>query len=57
MTDIRRPSAPGTGAGTTTVRASGQTSPGRYRELFVLRRGQAGWKISVYMYQPQPEAA
>jgi uncharacterized protein (TIGR02246 family) len=44
-------------SGTTTVRACGQTSPGRYRELFVLRRGQAGWKISVYMYQPQPEAA
>jgi uncharacterized protein (TIGR02246 family) len=44
-------------SGTTTVRASGQTSPGRYRELFVLRRGQAGWRISAYMFQPQPEAA
>jgi uncharacterized protein (TIGR02246 family) len=46
-----------TSSGTTTVRASGKTSPGHYRELFVLRRGQAGWKISFYMYQPQPEAA
>jgi ketosteroid isomerase-like protein len=44
-------------SGTTTARASGRTSPGRYRELFVLRREQAGWKISAYMYQPQPEAA
>jgi uncharacterized protein (TIGR02246 family) len=43
--------------GTTTVRASGETSPARYRELFVLRREGAGWRISAYMYQPQPQAA
>jgi len=25
--------------------------------LFVLRRAEGGWKISAYMFQPQPEAA
>ena len=44
-------------SGTTRVRASGETSANRYRELFVLRREGAGWRISAYMYQPQPEAA
>lgn len=44
-------------SGTTTVRASGEAAAARYRELFVLRREGAGWRISAYMYQPQPEAA
>jgi uncharacterized protein (TIGR02246 family) len=43
--------------GTTTVRASGETSPGSCRELFVLRKAEGEWKISAYMFQPQPEAA
>lgn len=54
-----RPPSPPAGtssAGTTIVRASSETSTGRYRELFVLRRVEAGWRISSYMFQPQPEA-
>lgn len=41
--------------GKNTVRANGQEIPGRYRELFVLNRTEAGWKIAQYMFQPQPE--
>ena len=44
-------------SGTTTVRASGETTAARYRELFVLRRESATWRVSAYMYQPQPKAA
>jgi ketosteroid isomerase-like protein len=43
--------------GTMTVRSTGETSAERDRELIVLRRGEAGWRISAYMLQPQPEAA
>jgi uncharacterized protein (TIGR02246 family) len=43
-------------SGTTTLRSSGETSAGRYRELFVLRREEAGWRISAYTFQPQPQA-
>lgn len=42
-------------SGRNTVRADGQEVPGRYRELFVLNRQDSGWKISQYMFQPQPE--
>lgn len=41
--------------GTNTVRATGDLVPGRYRELFVLRRGTDAWKIARYMFQPVPE--
>jgi uncharacterized protein (TIGR02246 family) len=41
--------------GKNTIRANGQEVPGRYRELFVLNRTDAGWKIAQYMFQPQPE--
>ena len=41
--------------GKNTIRANGQEIPGRYRELFVLHRTDAGWKIAQYMFQPQPE--
>jgi uncharacterized protein (TIGR02246 family) len=44
-------------SGTATVRSTGETSDGRYRELFVLRRSDGAWKISAYMFQTQPEEA
>jgi len=54
---MRQRAGAGTDLDQALVRASGETSPGRYRELFVLRRGEAGWRISSYMFQPEPEAA
>ena len=42
-------------SGKNTVRATGQDVPAKYRELFVLRRQQDGWKITQYMFQPLPE--
>jgi ketosteroid isomerase-like protein len=40
--------------GVTTIRSTGDSSKARYRELFVLRRTPAGWRISQYMFQPEP---
>ncbi len=32
-----------------------ETQPARLRQLFVLERAGAGWKIAQYMYQQMPE--
>ena|SRR5579884_1374023 len=34
-----------------TVRATGQSMPTRFRELFVLERVDGAWKIAQYMFQ------
>ena len=44
-----------TSQGTITIRATGETQPARLRQLFVLERTEAGWKIAHYMYQLMPE--
>jgi uncharacterized protein (TIGR02246 family) len=44
-----------TSQGTITIRATGETQPARLRQLFVLERAGAGWKIAQYMYQQMPE--
>jgi uncharacterized protein (TIGR02246 family) len=44
-----------TSLGTITIRATGETQPACFRQLFVLERTQAGWKIAQYMYQQMPE--
>ena len=44
-----------TSRGTITIRATGETQPARLRQLFVLERAGAGWKIAQYMYQQMPE--
>ena len=44
-----------TSHGTITIRATGETQPARFRQLFVLERARAGWKIAQYMYQRMPE--
>ncbi len=44
-----------TSQGTITIRATGETQPARLRQLFVLERTGAGWKIAHYMYQLMPE--
>ena len=44
-----------TSQGTITIRATGETQPARLRQLFVLERTAAGWKIAHYMYQQMPE--
>ncbi len=35
-----------------TVRAAGERGTAAFRELFVLRHGDQGWKIVRYMFQP-----
>jgi ketosteroid isomerase-like protein len=40
-----------TSHGTTTVRASGERSSSRARELFVLQREDGQWRIAQYMFQ------
>jgi hypothetical protein len=44
-----------TSQGTITIRATGETQPARLRQLFVLERTGANWKITQYMYQQMPE--
>ena len=44
-----------TSQGTITIRATGETQPARLRQLFVLERMGADWKIAQYMYQQMPE--
>ena len=44
-----------TSLGTITIRATGETQPACFRQLFVLEHTQAGWKIAQYMYQQMPE--
>jgi uncharacterized protein (TIGR02246 family) len=44
-----------TSQGTITIRATGETQPARIRQLFVLERATAGWKIAQYMCQRMPE--
>ena len=44
-----------TGQGTITIRATGETQPARFRELFVLERTEGDWKIAQYMFQQMPE--
>ena len=44
-----------TSQGTITIRATGETQPARLRQLFVLERTGADWKIARYMYQQMPE--
>ena len=44
-----------TSQGTITIRATGETQPARLRQLFVLARVGADWKIAQYMYQWMPE--
>jgi ketosteroid isomerase-like protein len=44
-----------TSQGTITIRATGETQPALLRQLFVLERTGAGWKIAQYMYQQMPE--
>ncbi|MGO9783965.1 MAG: YybH family protein [Streptosporangiaceae bacterium] len=44
-----------TSQGTITIRATGETQPARLRQLFVLARTGADWKIAHYMYQLMPE--
>lgn len=39
-----------TSKGTTLIHATGQTVPEENRELFVLQRTNAGWKIARYMF-------
>lgn len=41
-------------SGATTVHATGDRTPLRFRELFVLRRDGAAWRIARYMFQPEP---
>ena len=41
--------------GTITIRATGETQPALFRQLFVLERTGGGWKIAQYMYQRMPE--
>ena len=43
--------------GTTTVRASGETSLPATGGAVRPAPGERGWRISAYIYQPQPEAA
>ena len=45
----------GTSQGSITIRATGETQPARLRQLFVLERTGAGWKIAHYMDQLMPE--
>src|SRR5438445_3267281 len=40
-----------TASGTLTIRATGQTMPAKFRELFVLERVNGDWKIARYMFQ------
>ncbi|MDO1449187.1 DUF4440 domain-containing protein [Rhodocytophaga aerolata] len=41
-------------AGTTLIRANGQTVPASYREMFVVKKVDGNWKIAWYKYnQPQ----
>ena len=44
-----------TSQGAITIRATGETQPARLRQLFVLERTGAGWKIAHYMDQLMPE--
>ena len=44
-----------TSRGAITIRATGETQPARLRQLFVLARVGADWKIAQYMYQQMPE--
>ena len=44
-----------TGQGTITIRATGETQPARFRELFVLERAGGDWKIAQYMFQQMSE--
>ena len=44
-----------TSRGAITIRATGETQPARLRQLFVLERAGADWKIAQYMYQQMPE--
>ena len=44
-----------TSQGSITIRATGETQPARLRQLFVLERAGADWKIAQYMYQQMPE--
>ena len=44
-----------TGQGTITIRATGETQPARFRELFVLERAGGNWKIAQYMFQQMAE--
>jgi hypothetical protein len=44
-----------TSQGTITICATGETQPARLRQLFVLERTEADWKIAQYMYQQMPE--
>jgi uncharacterized protein (TIGR02246 family) len=44
-----------TSQGTITIRATGETQPARLRQLFVLERAGADWKIAQYIYQRMPE--
>ncbi len=44
-----------TSQGSITIRATGETQPARLRQLFVLERTGADWKIARYMYQQMPE--
>jgi len=39
-----------TSKGTYVVKASGQTAPDEYRELFVIEKVKGDWKIARYMY-------
>jgi hypothetical protein len=42
------------GRGAITQRATGETVPATFRELFVLHRDGGDWKIARYMFQPMP---
>jgi uncharacterized protein (TIGR02246 family) len=44
-----------TSHGTITIRATGERQPALLRQLFVLERTGADWKIARYMYQQMPE--
>ncbi len=44
-----------TSQGTITICATGETQPACLRQLFVLERTEADWKIAQYMYQQMPE--
>jgi uncharacterized protein (TIGR02246 family) len=44
-----------TSQGTIAICATGETQPACLRQLFVLERTEAGWKIAQYMYQQMPE--
>jgi ketosteroid isomerase-like protein len=41
-------------SGTLTVRQTGQRSPAAFREMFELRRGPHGWRISGYLFNAAP---